>query len=54
MGQPTGGMQMNSLILGLAVSDSSSVVPMAGVSIWGFSLIIGLLLLVVACIRRME
>ena len=44
---------MDSLILGLATSHPSSATLMAGENIWGFFLVIGLLLVVVACIRRM-
>ncbi len=44
---------MTPLILGLTISDPSSVVAMAGGGLWEFLLIIGLLLLIVAGIRRM-
>ncbi|MBI2473734.1 hypothetical protein HYV70_04235 [Candidatus Uhrbacteria bacterium] len=45
---------MTPLILGLTISHPSSVVAMAGGGLWEFLLVIGLLLLVIVCMRRME
>ena len=45
---------MTPLILGLTISDPSSVAAMAGGGLWEFLLVIGFLLLVIVCMRRME